>query len=87
MFQEIATGMPNRVKFEVINILRHALIYDTKFVVLVHNHPNGKAVPSEQDLNQTREILRIARMLNFKVIDHVIITDGELFSFHEEGYL
>ena len=53
-------------------------------VILVHNHPSGNAKPSAADINQTKGVRNGLKCLDIELIDHVIIADGEFYSFAEE---
>lgn len=54
-------------------------------MVLVHNHPSGVAVPSGDDHDITSRIADAARLFDIQVIDHLIITPRECFSFRQAG--
>jgi DNA repair protein RadC len=43
-------------------------------MVLGHNHPSGNPSPSEEDLEATRHVMRMARAIEIPVLDHVIVT-------------
>ncbi|MDQ3841380.1 MAG: DNA repair protein RadC [Actinomycetota bacterium] len=55
-------------------------------VILAHNHPSGKAEPSQEDRDVTRRIGEAAEVLGIEVLDHVIVGDG-YFSMKEHGML
>lgn len=57
-------------------------------VILVHNHPSGKLIPSEADKQLTEKIKKAAVLFDVKVLDHLIVTPhGAYFSFADEGIL
>jgi DNA repair protein RadC len=56
-------------------------------VVLAHNHPNGRVEPSEQDKTLTRAIVLAAEAVGLKVLDHLIVSVDEVFSFRRAGLL
>jgi len=56
-------------------------------VVLAHNHPNGTVAPSEQDKVLTRAIVLAAETVSLRVIDHLIVSAQESFSFRKAGLL
>jgi DNA repair protein RadC len=64
-----------------------ALEHHAAAVLLCHNHPSGGLKPSEQDLNLTKRVCQVGRMLNMDVLDHLIISDLGYFSFADEGLL
>jgi DNA repair protein RadC len=56
-------------------------------VVFVHNHPSGDPTPSLEDLEITRRLVEVSRLVGIRVLDHIVIGDGEFVSFHERGLL
>jgi DNA repair protein RadC len=56
-------------------------------LVLAHNHPNGAITPSEQDKLLTRAIVLAAETVSVRVIDHLIVSADEAFSFRKAGLL
>lgn len=59
----------------------------TSSVVLCHNHPNGMAMPSREDLQATENIVRALGLVKIQLRDHLILTETEYFSMREEGRL
>lgn len=62
-------------------IFKTALEYEATAIVLAHNHPSGKLEASKPDINSTNSIVEAGRVLNISVLDHLIITEKEYFSF------
>jgi DNA repair protein RadC len=57
-------------------------------IILAHNHPSSKLQPSESDKQLTDKIAKTAKLLDIKVLDHVILTpDKQYFSFADNGLL
>lgn len=56
-------------------------------VVLVHNHPSGDPLPSEEDVRLTQTLLQAGRLLDIPLIDHVIVGREGSFSFLDAGML
>jgi DNA repair protein RadC len=56
-------------------------------IVVVHNHPSGKLEPSDEDRKLTRRISEAAALLQIRLIDHLIWTNGGFYSFAEKGEL
>ncbi len=57
-------------------------------IILTHNHPSGKLVPSEADKNLTAKINEAAKLFDVKVLDHLIIVpNGDYYSFADNGIL
>jgi DNA repair protein RadC len=56
-------------------------------VVFVHNHPSGDPTPSLEDLEITKRLVEVSRLVGIRILDHVVIGDGEYASFNERGLL
>ncbi|TSE07642.1 JAB domain-containing protein [Aquimarina algiphila] len=56
-------------------------------IILSHNHPSGSTKPSNGDIQQTQKIKRIGEFHEIKILDHIIITKDNYYSFSEEGIL
>lgn len=57
------------------------------FIVLVHNHPSGSPEPSESDIEVTKKLVGIGRMLRIWLQNHVIIGDGGFVSLRARGII
>lgn len=68
-------------------ILAAALKINAVNIVLCHNHPSGSTRPSRADEQLTAKVKEAARWLDMDVLDHIIITDEEYYSFADEGML
>jgi len=66
-------------------IFQKALQYRACSVILSHNHPSGASSPSIDDIRLTEKIKSAGQFLDIKVLDHVIIGDGNYYSFADEG--
>ena len=64
-----------------------ALKGGTDRVVLCHNHPNGVALPSREDIQATENIVRALGLVHVLLRDHIILTETEYFSMREENRL
>lgn len=56
-------------------------------IIVCHNHPSGKIYPSEADKILTKKIKDAGLILDIKLLDHLIITEKDYFSFADEGVL
>lgn len=68
-------------------VLKQALELGAVALILAHNHPSGTLKPSAADKQITRKLKTAAEALDIKVLDHLIITQKEYFSFADEGLL
>ena len=53
-------------------------------VILVHTHPSGNSTPSTADIDATRKLREALKLFDIKLMDHIIIGDGQYYSFADE---
>ena len=85
--QCIAHGGISEVSVDIRIIIREAVLCNATILVVCHNHPSGSIRPSRQDDALTQSIKKACELMRFHLMDHVIITDGQYFSYHETGKL
>jgi DNA repair protein RadC len=68
-------------------IFKHAIEHLASSIILVHNHPSGRLVPSKEDDQITSELVQGARLLGLRISDHIIIGGDNYFSYLDEGKL
>ena len=68
-------------------IVKRAVELLSSGIILVHNHPSGVAIPSDEDRSLTEKIREAAGLFDISILDHMIITSGECFSFRQMGFL
>ena len=68
-------------------VFEPAVRYLAAQVILAHNHPAGDTNPSEQDIKITKRLVRAGDILGIDIIDHIIVTKDDFFSFKEENLL
>jgi DNA repair protein RadC len=68
-------------------VMKQALELGAVALILAHNHPSGTLKPSAADKQITQKLKTAAEVLDIKVLDHLIITQKEYFSFADEGEL
>ena len=56
-------------------------------IIITHNHPSGNKKPSEQDHAITKQIVQAGKLLDIQLLDHIIITDDDYYSFADNGQL
>ena len=80
-------GTTDRVSLDIKDVVSAAIKSGTDTVVLSHNHPNGAALPSMEDLEATGNIARALGLVNIHLLDHFILTDTEYFSMRDANRL
>ena len=68
-------------------IMKDALRYDASSLIFVHNHPSGDPEPSLCDREITKELVFSAKVMQLKVLDHIIIGNNCFFSFADRGLI
>ena len=79
-----------RVQATVVDhrlVIKRALELLATQIILVHNHPSGAALPSEQDKILTKKIAEAAALFDIRLLDHLIIARGGEYSFRQNGLL
>jgi hypothetical protein len=80
-------GSLSSVNFSMREIVRRALSLEAVGVILVHNHPSGDPRPSEQDKRVTQDFADALAPVGVRVIDHLIIANGQMRSFRDMNLL
>jgi DNA repair protein RadC len=68
-------------------VFKIALDNNATSIILGHNHPSGQLAPSDADIKLTRKLKEAGEMLDLPVLDHLIIGDGNYYSFADEGIM
>lgn len=83
----ISRGGIDQTTVDVRSVMREAILVRATQIAMVHNHPSGNLKPSNEDINITNKIKKASDLLNIRLIDHVIVTDGNFYSFHDHGLI
>lgn len=84
---KISRGGLASTQVDVRCILREALLKRATSMILCHNHPSGNIRPSQDDDRLTHALLEAARTMNIRLLDHVVVSDGDYYSYGDEGRL
>ncbi len=83
---EVSHGTCNSSLVGCREIMIRALLCGAVNIVIVHNHPSGNAQPSLEDVKVTKKIKDASKLIGLNFCDHIIIGQGEYYSFNEENY-
>ena len=75
--EKIGEGTANSVALRSDMILRCAYLYNSVNVILAHNHPGGKAIPSGEDITATGLIKNHISAYGVNLIEHFVVADGK----------
>ena len=85
--ETLQEGTVDRAAVYPRRVVEAALKREAAALVLAHNHPNDNIEPSEQDKVVTRAIVLAAETISLRVVDHLIVSASESFSFRKAGLL
>ncbi len=83
--EEIAIGTLDRVHVYPREVVRLALKHNAAAVVFAHNHPGGRAEPSAGDKAMTVKLKQVMSCIEVDLLDHLIVTPTETWSFRDNG--
>jgi DNA repair protein RadC len=85
--QLISKGGVSSTVVDAKIVFQHALAKLASGIILVHNHPSGNKNPGQSDISLTKKMKEAASLLDIDLLDHLVITDHDYFSFRDEGLL
>lgn len=83
----LSVGTVDRVSVHPREIIRRAIDLGATALILVHNHPSGKLIPSSADERLTTRLAGIARALDIELVDHLIVSTAGVASLRQLGLL
>ena len=81
----ISHGGISETAVDVRVIMKHAIMNNATVIALCHNHPSNNPRPSGDDDRLTKRMKEACQLMRIFFLDHLIITDGRYYSYHEEG--
>ena len=81
---KISEGGTSNTVVDVKNILQGAILQNATGVILCHNHPSGSPNPSTADINLTKKIGKACDLFDIRLLEHLIITSEDYYSFTSE---
>lgn len=83
----ISHGGITETAVDIRIIMREAILNNATVMAVCHNHPSGNTQPSRNDDQLTERIRKASEIMRIYLLDHVIVTDGSYYSYHEHGKL
>lgn len=80
----IYVGSVNSSKVDMNKMMKTALVKNASSVILAHNHPNGIAYPSPEDIETTKRILNVFNEVNINFIDHYVVAGNQVASVRDK---
>jgi DNA repair protein RadC len=80
-------GTIDQTPMYIREIIKRGLLVGAMSIIISHNHPGGNEKPSESDIAMTKKLALACESIGIELIDHIIITAKNHFSFYENGLL
>ncbi len=84
-YEELFYGTVDGASVHPREVVRRCIAHNAAAVILAHNHPSGIAEPSRADEQITDRLKQALALIDVRVLDHMIIGDGEITSLAERG--
>ncbi|SMB92142.1 DNA replication and repair protein RadC [Desulfonispora thiosulfatigenes DSM 11270] len=85
--ETISIGTLNSSLVHPRELFKIAIRRSAASIILVHNHPSGDTSPSREDIQVTKKIMEAGKLLDIKVLDHIIIGDKSFLSLKEKALI
>lgn len=76
-------GLANKTLVHPREVFSEAIKRNAMSVILAHNHPSGNIIPSEDDRRATHTLVDAGKIIGIKVLDHLVFSSKEYYSFQE----
>ena len=86
-FEELFRGTIDGASVYPREVVKKALEYNAAAMIVAHNHPSGIAEPSQADEHITHRLKKALDLVDIRLLDHLIIGDGDITSLAERGIL
>ena len=83
-FTIVAVGGLNNATIDVPNIFKTAILSNARAIMLFHNHPSGNLTPSEADIEFTKRVAKVGKLIGIELLDHVIVSNISKLSMKSE---
>jgi len=84
-YRKIADGGLDAVMVDMRLIMSSALLCNATRIAVAHNHPSGTLRPSAADRTLTNKIIEAGKVLDIQLLDHIVLTSDNYYSFRDEG--
>ena len=85
--EQLSKGGMTSTVVDVRILLKRCIELEAVALVVAHNHPSGKLQPSKADKNLTQKIIQAAKLMDITLLDHIIVTPTNYFSFADHSLL
>lgn len=86
-YKTVTKGIVNKSAVYPREIAKMALDNNATSVIISHNHPGGTCKPSQNDIIATEAVLKALKTIDVFLLDHIIVTDNDYYSFKDNGLI
>ena len=86
-YEELFYGTIDGASVHPREVVRRAISHNAAAVILAHNHPSGVAEPSRSDESITLRLKEALTLVDIRLLDHMVVGDGEITSLAERGLI
>ena len=83
----VSTGTLNQSLVHPREVFKKAIVASANKIMLLHNHPSGDTNPSREDVLVTKRLAEVGEVVGIEVLDHLIVSSDDFYSFREKGDL
>ena len=83
----VSTGTLNQSLVHPREVFKKAIVASANKIMLLHNHPSGDTNPSREDILVTKRLAEVGEVVGIEVLDHLIVSSDDFYSFREKGDL
>ncbi|MBQ3566135.1 MAG: DNA repair protein RadC [Oscillospiraceae bacterium] len=83
--EDIEEGTPGSVYVDIRKLVKFTYFHNSENIIIAHNHPNGDAVPSNDDLKTTADIFKKLKAVGIELVDHIVVAKGQATSIKKVG--
>lgn len=88
IFKEIISiGSLNAAIVHPREVFRAAIKRCSASLICAHNHPSGDSTPSQEDVNLTKRLVEVGKIVGIDVLDHIIVGGNQFYSLKEHGHI
>ena len=83
----ISVGTVSKTIIHPREVFREAIKENASSIIVCHNHPSGNCVPSEDDVETTKYLIKASKLIGIPILDHIIFDCDSYYSFLEHDFL
>ncbi len=84
---ELSKGGTASAAIDIKLVLSITLKCNASGIILIHNHPSGNLKPSPSDISLTEKLQKACKVIDIKLLDHLIVSQYGYYSFSDENLL